>query len=303
MITGLLLSPAPPLDAVSELAGLERLTFEFPSVPVRLGLGADALSIDARRWRDPEADLFGFDEQVFPVASEVPVALSLEGQALETLEAVGLEVLTRYQSLIDRRNAASDRALFDRVLLRHRDLHDLDLPLVRADFAHSRDVWQWVLRLAPDAELPVQVAALFHDVERLSSEAHARVEQHAADYPAFKNAHALRGARMALDALEGLSLPEPARTRVADLVARHERPDADPDLALLNDADALSFFSLNSPGFLRYFGAEHTRKKVAYTLARLSPAARTRLSDIRLVPEIAAEVARHADACAAGGLA
>jgi hypothetical protein len=49
----------------------------------------------------------------------------------------------------------------------------------------------------------------------------------------------------------------------------------------VNDADALSFFSLNSLGFLRYYGLPHTARKVDYTLGRMGPAARARLFPIR----------------------
>src|SRR5436305_48053 len=87
-----------------------------------------------------------------------------------------------------------------------------------------------------------------------------------------------------------------ALTRAARLIAGHERPPApgDPDaagLALLNDADALSFFSLNSVGYLDYFGPEPTRRKVAWTLRRLRPAARRHLAGMRLVPEVRSALA------------
>jgi hypothetical protein len=52
-------------------------------------------------------------------------------------------------------------------------------------------------------------------------------------------------------------------------VREHEHPSRDPEMSLLNEADALSFFSLNAPGFLHHYGLPHTRRKVAYTLARL----------------------------------
>jgi hypothetical protein len=78
--------------------------------------------------------------------------------------------------------------------------------------------------------------------------------------------------------------------RVSYLIERHERPHRDADIALLNDADGLSFFSLNSAGFLNYFGLPHTRRKVAYTWGRLRPEARARLRQIRVRPEIVARM-------------
>jgi hypothetical protein len=89
------------------------------------------------------------------------------------------------------------------------------------------------------------------------------------------------------------------RERAARLIAAHERLPAtgDPDaaeLSLLNDADALSFFSLNSAGYLDYFGPEATRRKVAYTLRRLRPEARRHLNGLRLRAAVAEAVAAEA---------
>jgi len=196
---------------------------------------------------------------------------------------------------MDRRNEASRSAVFDRVLAEHRDAHDLAKPLARADYDHALDTWQWVLRLAPDADLAVQLAALFHDVERLSSEADARVEHQASDYQAFKDDHAARGAELAAALLAWVGVDAGTGERAARLIAAHEHlpGPGDPDaaaLSLLNDADALSFFSLNSAGYLDYFGPEATRRKVAFTLRRLRPEARRYLDGLRLRPAVADEL-------------
>jgi hypothetical protein len=232
-----------------------------------------------------------------------PFALLLMARE-DRLVSFACEVLTRCQRLMDRRNAASRGGLFDRALAEHRAMHPLSKPLVRADYDHALDAWQWALRLDPEAGLAVQLAALFHDVERLVSEADRRIEQHAADYQAFKDDHALRGAWMAGEALARAGVDEATRQRVGRLIAEHERParEGDPEaeeIALLNDADALSFFSLNSAGYLDYYGPEQTRRKVAYTLRRLRPEARRHLAGIRLRSEVASALACEAGTAAA----
>ncbi|HKV07070.1 MAG TPA: DUF4202 family protein [Thermoanaerobaculia bacterium] len=246
-------------------------------------------------WDSPGFHFYNFDAQMNALAERgagKPFALTLQGDD-RRLPAAAHEVLTRCQRFLGRRNQASGHPTFDRVLERHRALHDLSKPLVRADFDHALDTWQWVLRLAPGAGLAVQIAALFHDVERLVTEADVRVEHRAADYQTFKDGHARRGAEMTEDLLAAAGVGAEMRWRVGRLVAGHEQPPAPddpdaPDLALLNDADALSFFSLNSPGYLDYYGPEPARRKVAYTLARLRPETRKRLRRIRLRSEIAA---------------
>jgi hypothetical protein len=264
------------------------------------------LSVSLERWQSPSFNFHELDSAVDALAEsqDGPFALLLPGFD----EAGACAVLTRCQRWADRRNAASRDPLFDRVLRRHREAHDLAKPLVRADYNHALDTWQWLLRLAPDAGLAVQLAALFHDVERLVSEADTRVEHQAAappaDYQSFKDAHAARGAEMASALLAEAGVESETRRRTARLIALHEGPPAadDPEaeaISLLNDADALSFFSLNSAGYLEYFGPEPTRKKVAYTLRRLRPEARSYLAGMRLPAMVALELAAALEARAA----
>jgi predicted metal-dependent HD superfamily phosphohydrolase len=252
-----------------------------------------SLSLTAGEWESPRFPFYELDARLDDLADSAggPWRLDLAADR-DRLPGMALEVLTRCQRLVGRRNAASSTPLFDRMLERHRAIHDLGKPLVRADWAHAVDVWQWTIRLDPDAGLAVQLAALFHDVERLVSEADIRVEHQADDYQAFKDEHARRGAELADETLAAAGVDTETRARTARLIAGHEHlpaPD-DPDIgdiALLNDADALSFFSLNSPGYADYFGPEAARRKVAWTLARLRPAARERLGTVRLRPDVA----------------
>lgn len=259
-----------------------RLVSEFPSVYVRFDEALEP-HVRASDWQRPDFDTWAFDVAIDELASD-PFSLRIADDARDP--AFPLEVLNRCQRHIGRRNRHSQGQLFTRVLRRHRALHDLEKPLVRADYNHSLDVWQWVLRLECDASLALQLAALFHDVERLVSEADERVEHLAADYQSFKDAHARGGAEITLQVLAEAGVAEPVRARVAELIARHERQSDDPEIALLNDADALSFFSLNSHGYARYFGPEQTKKKVAYTWNRMREGARTKLSTIRLRPDV-----------------
>ncbi len=258
--------------------------------------GLPSLAVPVAEWESQNFNLYEMDWRLDTLAERDfgPFAVEVLGGSGELARPAG-EILTRCQRWMDRRNEASRGALFDRVLAEHRDAHDLAKPLVRADYDHALDTWQWTLRLAPDADLAVQLAALFHDVERLSSEADARVEHQAADYQAFKDVHAERGAELAAALLAWVGVDAGTRERAARLIADHEHlpPPGDPDgaaLSLLSDADALSFFSLNSAGYLDYFGPEATRRKVAYTLRRLRPEARRHLDGLRLRPAVADEL-------------
>ncbi len=276
--------------AATAPAGFSRVAGEFPFVTIELPPRHDApVSVSVAAWRDPSFDFWAFDRAMDRAAETKELAIGIAGSAME-LPDTSLELLMRCQRLVRRRNRESATMLFDGVLECHRALHDLSLPLVQADFDHALDVWQWVLRLAPGSSLAIQIAALFHDVERLASESERRIEQHAADYQAFKDRHAARGADRAAELLRKRGVPDEVVHDVAWLIATHERQSDDPDIALLNDADALSFFSLNSAGFVDYYGPDHTQKKVAYSLNRLRASARRYLDHVRLRPDVRAMV-------------
>ena len=79
----------------------------------------------------------------------------------------------------------------------------------------------------------------------------------------------------------------PGTTRVVQAILNGDaRLASEVDFLLLNDADALSFLSLGSSAYVDYFGVAQTRRKVAYTLARLGPHAKKKLDTIRLRPDV-----------------
>jgi hypothetical protein len=266
-----------------ELPGLERLLSEHRGVDVQRSRrpGVTDAIIDGAEWLE-SSSFSAFDDAVARSSSD---AISVRAPPA-VVAPVAVEVLTRWQRWIDLRNGASATPLFDGVLRAHEALHDVSKPLVKADLDHAVDTWHWMLRLEPEASLAAQLAALFHDVERLESEPDRRIEQHAADYAAFKDRHAARGGERAEEVLVAAGVPAATAARVREIVTSHERRGRDAEVDLLNDADALSFFSLNSAGYADYFGPEQTRKKVAYTLGRLSPRAHARLAGVRLRPDV-----------------
>lgn len=261
--------------------GCERIatTFEHDQAAVVFAL---------EDWRDARADLLSFDERIHRTEDQGDFDLMLTCSNWAEGAGAALELLTRYQRLLPLSPAASRMPQLGRVLEAHRDLFDLRKPLVRADYDHAVDTWRWLLRLSPRASVALQLAALFHDIERLESEADERREQHASDYLAFKVHHAARGAQLAARTLYQLGFDDQVIERAIALIYAHEQPGQDAELLLLNDADALSFFSLNTWGYLRYYGAAQTERKVAYTLGRMSHRALALLASTRQPPLVAA---------------
>lgn len=255
---------------------------EFPTVRVERALasGASDIVVDDYVWRGA-FDLGSLDQKIEHAGPNASIAV--RGHDVTGLAC---EVMTRYQRFLDRRNRASATALFDGVLRAHARLYDVTEPLAKADLEHAVDTWQWILRLQPEAELPVQIAALFHDIERLESEPRERIEHRAPEHQSAKDLRSKKAVTRAFALLDELGLSADDCARVRDLVVCSDRRAGDADVVLLDDADALSFLSLNSSGYIDYFGVAQTRRKVAYTLARLGPLAREKLEHVRLRPDV-----------------
>ncbi|HEV3074107.1 MAG TPA: hypothetical protein VHB47_06795 [Thermoanaerobaculia bacterium] len=237
------------------------------------------LDLTLAEWQSDSFPFRDFDRFAETLAADAPggaFEIRLSGEA-RRLAAAARQVVTRCQRLAARRNAASACDLFERALAGHRRLHDRTRPPAASVYAHALDTWQWLLRLDPEAGLAPQLAALFHDVGRLGAEA---------------GTPGGAGAWVTDELLAELDVDLAVRVRVHRLI-HGRRPAfnaADPfaaEIALLDDADALSFFSFESAAYLDDFGAEQAARQVAHTLARLRPASRTLLTGLRLRTAVA----------------
>ncbi len=248
--------------------GLARLQQSFPSVIFQVSRMPQWVTprIVAAEWHTLGFDFRRLDEEILRPGALAPAQLNIVGEPNAVTATIAGEILTRYQAMIQRTNRASRRLEFKRLLARHRDMHELGRPLVLAEYLHSLDTWQWVLRLKQSASFEVQVAALFHDIERLAVEPERRVEHHPKNHQDFRAADVRRGAAMVSDALADMGLSRRQVQRIAMLGARHAEPISDPELVLLNDADSLSFFSLDSARYLDSYGEAQTANKIAHTL-------------------------------------
>jgi len=242
---------------------------EFPPVMIELAHDQDRdVHLSASDWYRTDFDFRRFDEQIdVTVTDAFTLVLRNDTDRL----TFPVEVLTRCQRLVARRNARSTHPLFDRVLCGHAHLFDASDRRSREDYKHSVDTWQWVLRLDPSASLELQLAALLHGVKRLLSN--------------HEDAH-ITSAAIAAGVISSAGGSDAVCSRVSELVRDLEKRLPDPELALLCEADALSFFSLESPGYADDFGPEETRKVVAYMWDRLGPSARAKLGYVRMRDDI-----------------
>lgn len=149
---------------------------------------------------------------------------------------------------------------------------------VETDPGHSLNTLEWMLKLRPDADEILQLAALAHDIERAMPD---RLRSSMFEtYDAYKSAHALRGADIAKQMAKKLGYSDEEADRLFVLIKYHESGNDDPDVNLLMDADSISYFDFNIEYFLKHSGKEKTKKKIRFMRDRASETAKNIIDEI-----------------------
>jgi len=140
---------------------------------------------------------------------------------------------------------------------------------VPEDPIHAENVLEWLLKLKPDADEALQIAALAHDIDRADER---RKIQRADfnDYNQFKVAHAHNSAKILKEILHECQVEQSIIDEACRLVNRHEI-GGDPRSDLLKDADSISYFEVNMPLYFQREGYEETLNRCIWGYQRLSP--------------------------------
>ena len=162
---------------------------------------------------------------------------------------------------------------------------------VPEDAKHSEDTLSWVLRLKPDADEALRIAALGHDIERAVPELRVRREDFKS-YDEFKEAHAANSAEYLERLMRGCDVADSVIRRVVFLV-RHHETGGQGDADLLKDADCLSFFGVNLPYFFERNGQEETAERVLWGYRRLSENLREKVEQFEYEDEALARLVRR----------
>ncbi len=146
-----------------------------------------------------------------------------------------------------------------------------DLP---EDYAHARGVKEWVIKLRPDADWPLQLAAFAHDIERALSKKKV-VRSKFSDYNKFKNAHAINSAKVIQEILDKYPLSRKVKNKILSHIRNHELGLInDVDIAILKDADSLSFFEVNLLAYAERNDESEILSRMIWGYQRLSKRAR-----------------------------
>lgn len=151
------------------------------------------------------------------------------------------------------------------------------------DAFHAINTLEWVLKLAPDADIALQIAALGHDIERGMEDRCI----HAAHYDTFdeyKQAHALNCAEILVEIMEKLGSEQKITDDVARLVAHHETGGNERE-EILKNADVISFFNVSLPLYYDRRGAEITRKRCVWGFKKLPDNLKHHITDIDFIDE------------------
>lgn len=139
---------------------------------------------------------------------------------------------------------------------------------------HADLTLKWVLKIKPDADDALQIAAFGHDIDRAVYK--ITETTHLKDYSEidqFKKEHAARSAKVMKKLLEKESFDKELIAKVVKLIENHE-VGGDEEANILTDADSIAYFDYNIYEYMEKNGPERTKNKVEFMYSRLSDRAK-----------------------------
>ncbi len=138
---------------------------------------------------------------------------------------------------------------------------------VPEDPIHSKNTLEWLLKLKPDADDALKIAALGHDIERAIEERKVRREDYK-DYDEFKEAHASNSAKILAEIMKECNISKKLADDIVFLVCHHETGGTR-RVDILRDADSISFFHVNLPYYFLRNGIEETKRRCLWGYGKL----------------------------------
>jgi len=139
---------------------------------------------------------------------------------------------------------------------------------VPEDPIHSKNTLEWLLKLKPDADENLKIAALGHDIERAIEKRKVRRQDYK-DYDAFKDTHAFNSANILTEIMQACDIDQKMIDEVFSLVRHHETGGSD-RIDILKDADSISYFEVNLPHYFIRNSLQETKRRCFWGYKRLS---------------------------------
>ena len=143
----------------------------------------------------------------------------------------------------------------------------IEKSLVSEDPLHAKNTLEWLLKLKPDADDALKIAALGHDIERAIEHRKVKRKDYR-DYDEFKEAHALNSARILEEIMKGCNVRKELIDDICFLVSHHETGGTR-RVDVLRDADSISFFHVNLPYYFIRNGIEETKRRCLWGYRKL----------------------------------
>ena len=144
---------------------------------------------------------------------------------------------------------------------------------------HSQSVLSIVLRLKPDADNALKIAALSHDIDRSIPERRVHPEEFK-DYNEYKRKHSERSAEIVVEIMRKCDCDISIIEKTKFLIENHEVGGSG-DVEILKEADSISFFQDNLIYYQKKY-PDYFKDKIRFMYKRLSPRARLLIRDITL---------------------
>jgi len=142
----------------------------------------------------------------------------------------------------------------------------------KTEYGHSQSVWQWVLKLKPDADIALQIAALGHDIDRSFGD-YRKMKARFKTYDGYKKEHALLSAKITCEILKKHNFDKATIDKVRHLIENHEI-GGEGDVVILMEADSMTFFN-NLPHYRQEHTQKETMDKIRFMYNRLSDKAKS----------------------------
>jgi len=149
---------------------------------------------------------------------------------------------------------------------------------VPEDPIHSKNTLEWLLKLNPDADEALKIAALGHDIERAIVDRKVMRADYK-DYDAFKDAHALNSANILLEIMQACGIDKKMNDDVFYLVRYHETGGTD-RVDILKNADSISYFDVNLPHYFIRNSLQETKRRCLWGYKRLSDIGKRIVADL-----------------------
>ena len=147
------------------------------------------------------------------------------------------------------------------------------------------------MRLDPEADDALQIAALAHDIDRAIEEIKVKRKDFD-DYDAFKAAHAKNGAEILRPVLIACEVEQDIVKEVCRLVTCHET-GGDERADLIKDADSLSYFEVNLPFYFEREGWKETKRRSVWGYLRLSSQAKETVKNMTYKDEVLTQLLKE----------